>query len=266
MAFNIKDKVVLVTGASSGIGKETARAFAKRGAKVALTARNIEALKEVGISIKNDDGVSKEFPFDLANIEKIPELVENVQQHFGEPINILVNSAGIAVLGLVEDVPIEAYNKNLLINFFAPLGLIKAVVSGMKKRRRGQIINISSGVGRRGLPGVSPYCVSKFALNGLTESLRVELAPYGIDVILFFPGLVKTSFSDRVELYGELKEDFADAKMITPVEVAGKIIEASEKSKREATLSFRTKVSYHINYWAPRLLDYILIRKMLKNG
>jgi short-subunit dehydrogenase len=266
MTFSIKNKVVLVTGASSGIGRETAKAFARKGARVALTGRNIEALETTIRYLKNEGCIVGAFPFDLTNFNKIPKMVEDVQKYFGDSVDVLVNSAGIAILGLVEDVPADAYHRNLQINFFAPLELIKAVIPGMKKKRDGQIINISSGVGKNGLPGVSSYCVSKFALNALTESLRIELAPYNIKVILFSPGLVATGFNDRIEIYGELKEKFTGGKMAAPEETAEIIVQVSENAKREVVLSLRTKMGYHLNYWAPSLFDFILKCKFFKNN
>lgn len=266
MAFVIKNKVVLVTGASSGIGREVAKEFAHRGARVAITARDIEKLNGIKKEIMQNGGVAEVFQFDLGDTDKIPDLINRVCNHFGDSVSILVNSAGFAVLGLVEDVPIEAYNDNLKVNFFAPLALIKAVVPGMKSKKCGQIINISSGVGKRGLPGVSPYCVSKFALNAITESIRVELSPYGIDVILVSPGLVRTGFNDSTKIYGNLKETFANGKKSPVKKIAGKIVDASANRKREVTLSLRTRIAYHLNYWSPSLVDFILKHKLKSKG
>ena len=266
MAFDCRNKIVLVTGASSGIGREVAKEFAREGAKVALIARNLNALEEVRKQIIEKGGAAKVFQFNLSETDKIPELENEVCEHFGDSVSILVNNAGIAVLGLVEDVPVDAYSYNLRVNFFAPLALIQAVVPGMKSKRSGQIINISSGVGKRGLPGVSPYCVSKFALNALTESIRLELAPYGIDVILVSPGLVQTGFNDRAKVYGNLKETFADGRKASVKGIARKVIDASINRKKEVTLSLRTKIAYHLNYWAPGLIDLIIKQRLKSKG
>jgi dehydrogenase/reductase SDR family member 7B len=173
-----------------------------------------------------------------------------------------VNSAGIAVLGLIENVPLKSYSDNLQLNFFAPLSLIKSVLPGMKQKKSGQIINLFSGVGKRGLPGVSSYCVSKFALNGLTESLRVEVSPYNIDVILISPGLVQTRFANNCKIYGPLKETFTHGKAVKSEFVAEKIVEASIKKKREVVLSAKTLFGIHANYWFPSILDRILAKKL----
>ena len=260
--YTLANKLVLVTGASSGIGATTAKAFAKQGTRLALTARNKEKLDAVKNEICAEGGKVEIFPFDLDKIEHISELIEQIEEHFQDTVDVLVNSAGIAVLGLVENVPLGAYRQNLQINFFASFGLIQAVLPGMKKKRSGQIINLFSGVGKRGLPGVSSYCVSKFALNGLTESLRVEVLPYNVDVILFSPGLVQTGFGKKLKLYGRLKETFTTGNAVTAEFTAKKIVEASLRRKRDVVLSLKTRVAIHLNYWFPALSDKILARKL----
>jgi short-subunit dehydrogenase len=262
--FDVRGKGVLVTGASSGIGREVARTFARYGAHVVLTARNEEVLQELKDELTRYGGTTHAMPFDLTQVEAIPAFVAKVERTLGKPIEVLVNCAGIAVLGNVEDVPLDAYAKNLQVNFFAALALIKAVVPSMKRQQHGQIINLTSGVGKRGLPGVSAYCVSKFALNGLIEALRVELAPHGVQVIAVSPGLVDTSFSRRALQFGEQDDEFSKGRSISPKVVAEKLFLASQTGRREMTLSLKTKIGYHLNYWAPRLLDFLLIQKIKK--
>ena len=259
MSFDCKDKVVLVTGASSGIGREVALCFGREGAKVALVARNSDALDKVKAQIIDEGGCAEVFPFDLTHHSELHTLIENIDRHFEDPVTLLINNAGSVVLGKVDDVPVDGFSDNLAINFLAPVALIKAVVPGMKKKGFGQIINISSGCGWRGLPGVAAYSASKFALNGFTESLRVELAPCGIQVILFSPGRVDTGIEKRGALYGEVAQS-DDGPSQSPEAVARKILIASKNSKRETILSFRAKVAVHLNYWFPGLFDFLLTR------
>jgi len=263
MRFELKDKIALVTGASSGIGREIALTLADRGARVALVARNVEALAEIKRQINDRGDTAESFPQDLTKLDDIPGLVRKICNHFGGSVDLLVNSAGTAVLGLVENVPLNVYEEIFKINFFGPLALIQAVVPDMKKKRRGQIVNISSGVGKRGLPGVSPYCTTKFSLNALTESIRVELDPFGINVLSVSPGLVSTEFQSRSRIFGELKETFGGGGGLSPVMVARKVAEAVEGNKRDVNLSMRSKIACHINYWFPTLIDYILKRKAM---
>ena len=260
--FSLNNKLVLITGASSGIGQATAKAFANKKTKLALTARNRDKLKKIKKDLSKE-GVDVEiFPFDLLKIDDIPELIHQIEDRFNDTVDILINSAGIAVLGMIENVPIKAYKKNLQLNFFAPLSLIRAVLPKMKEKKSGQIINLFSGVGKRGLPGISSYCVSKFALNGLTDSLRVEASNYNIDVILFSPGLVKTNFNKNLKIYGNLKETFTRGRLKSAKFVAEKIVRASIRRKREVILSYKTIAGVQINYWFPSLLDRILKKKL----
>jgi dehydrogenase/reductase SDR family member 7B len=259
MSFNCKGKVVLVTGASSGIGREVALCFGREGAKVALVARNIDALDQVKARILEEGGYAESFPCDLKQYSDLSTLVESIDRHFGGPVTLLVNNAGVVVLGRVDEVPVDGFSDNLVINFLAPVALVKAVLPGMKKKGYGQIINISSGCGWRGLPEVAAYSASKFALNGFTESLRVELAPFSIQVIAFSPGRVDTGIEERGNLFGAA-EHRDDGPSQSPEAVAQKILMASKNSKRETILSFKVKVAIHLNYWLPGLLDFLLIR------
>jgi len=259
--FDPSGKLVLVTGASSGIGKHIALEFARQGARLALVARNQAALNEVHLQIEKLGQAVQAFPFDLTKIENIAALINKIENHFSGNVDILVNSAGIAVLGLVEDVPPGAYLDNLAINFLAPLALIKAVVPGMRRGKGGQVINISSGAANRGLPGASAYCVSKAALNSLTESLRVELSGENIAIISVSPGLVKTEFQMRAKCYGRWHETMPESAMSDPEYVAQKIVQASIGQKTNVELSPRTRIACHLNYLMPRLLDRILSRK-----
>ena len=263
MRFELKNKIALVTGASSGIGKEVAFALADKGAKIALVARNIRALTGVKQQINDKGSVAEIFAQDLTKLDEIPDLIGRIRIHFKNSVDLLVNCAGIAVLGLVENVPFDAYEETFKVNFFAPLKLIQVVVPDMKIQKSGQIVNITSGVGKRGLPGVSAYCATKFSLNALTESIRMELDPFGIHVLSFSPGMVSTEFQNRLKIFGELKEDFSGSGGISPKVVAQKLVVAMENKRRDADLSLRSKIAGHINFLAPTVLDYYLKKKAM---
>ena len=150
----------------------------------------------------------------------------------------------------------------MALNFFAPFELSRLLIPKMKKKKLGQIINITSGVGKRGLPGASSYSASKFALNGFSESLRVELMSYNIDLIQFSPGLVDSNFSNRIKVFGKLKNNFTEGNAIDSKTAAASLIVASEKRKREVTLSCKTRFGTYLNYLAPKLMDKYLLRKL----
>ncbi len=250
----------MITGASFGIGRETAKCFARAGARVALVARSQKELEGVARQIRDAGGRAESFPYDLSKIDEIPALADQVRAKMG-PVDVLVNNAAYAVTGLAEDCPIEQYRKNFEVNFYAPLALIQAVIPGMKQKGDAQIINVSSGVGRRALPGVSPYCATKFALCGLTESLRLEVKRYGIDVLVIFPGRVESKFHERIESYGKLNRKLPPIPMKPAEEVGAFIVRASRNRKREATVFGPGMIGYHLNYWAPKLVDRLLARR-----
>ncbi len=225
-----------------------------------MLARNKNALQSVREEILKDGGDAQVFPCDLSQIDSIPQVIKEIKEKMG-PIDILINNAGYAVTGLVEDCPIKEYRNNFEVNFYAPVTLVQAVLPDMKKKGGGQIINVSSGVGRRALPGVSAYSCTKFALNGLTESLRLELKKFGIDVIAIFPGRVASQFHERIESYGRLKLKLPPIKMNRSEKVAKMILQASQGKKREATLWGPGAVGYHLNYWFPRLVDKLLLKR-----
>jgi len=257
-----KNILVLVTGASSGIGMETALAFAKRNGRLALTGRSPDALIEVRNRILQEGGEAEYFPFDLQDISGIPFLVKEIETHFQSTIDILVNNAAIGVSGFVEEIPIEEHYRSLSVNFLAALAMCHSVIPTLKEKRSGQIINITSGVGKRGLPLLSSLSASKSALNAFTESIRVELAPYDIDVILVSPGQVNTQFDRRLRIYGNRTHGFNATKMSSPSQVAETIVRASIQRRRTVTLSMRTKIAHHLSYWFPRIVDLLLERKM----
>ena len=260
--IKFKNKLVLITGASSGIGEATAYEFAKQKASIALIGRNEKRLKIVKKNVTEIGADCEYFIFDLYKLNLINDLIDNIEKHFYANISFFINSAGIGVLGLVDNVPVEEFKKNMEINFYSPLKIIQRILPMMKKKNYGQIISLFSGVGKRGLPGASSYCASKFALNGLFESLRVEVQKFNIDVILISPGLVKTNFENNLKIFGELKETFANGKKVLPEYVAKQILYASVKRKREIILSHKTKLGIHANYWIPSILDKILEKKI----
>jgi len=258
--INLQDKIVLITGSTSGIGRACAFQFGELGAKIALTGRDEDKLKNLKNELLEKNINANFFVCDLLELESITQLVSEIETYYKENVDILINSAGVAVLGLVENVSLSSLKENFQLNFFASFLLSKLLIPGMRKKGFGQIINLSSGVGKRGLPGASSYSASKFALNGFSESLRVELMKDNIDVIVFSPGLVETNFASSIILHGALKNKFTEGKSLKPDIVAFKIAMASQKRKREVTLSIKTKLGICLNFLFPRLLDKYLFR------
>jgi len=183
-------ETVLITGCSSGIGRETARAFLQDGWEVYATARNpadVQALGDSGCNIAS---------LDVTEPDEIERVVDRIVDETGR-IDCLVNNAGYAQLGPVEDVPTDRVERQFDVNVFGPHRLIREVLPHMRDRRTGRIVNVSSVAGRLSVPGMGVYSGSKFAMEGLTDALRPEVAEYGIDAVLVEPGPVDTAFVER---------------------------------------------------------------------
>lgn len=258
--FIIHGKLVVVTGASSGIGAAVAEEFAARGARLALIGRDPVALDAVRRTITARGGTAWVFPFDLTRTDGIGALVASIAEAAASPVQVLVHAAGFGILGTVAATPATAYAESLAIHFFAPLALVHAVLPDMQRARSGQIIVVTSGVGARGLPGVSPYAVGKAALRALTESLRVELKPWTIDVLSISPGLVETNFAHRLTVHGSVAKTFTRGRATTPTRVARAVARASARRQSRVVLSMRTRMAAHLNHLAPGLLDAFLAR------
>ncbi|WP_135805354.1 SDR family oxidoreductase [Halorussus marinus] len=183
-------ETVLITGCSSGIGRETAHAFLEDGWDVYATARNpadIETLGEAGCNVAS---------LDVTEPDEIERVVDRIVDEAGR-IDCLVNNAGYAQLGPIEDVPTESVERQFDVNVFGPHRLVREVLPHMRERHAGRIINVSSVAGRLSVPGMGVYSGSKFAMEGLTDALRPEVAEYGIDAVLVEPGPVDTAFVER---------------------------------------------------------------------
>jgi len=184
-------KTFLVTGVSSGLGRAFATAALADGHRVIGTVRRAEQVQ----SFKTSEGA---FPLllDVTDYAAIPEAVHAAEQQAG-PVDVLVNNAGYGHEGVLEESSIDDLQRQFATNVFGPVAMIKAVLPGMRERRRGHIINVTSMGGFITMPGISFYCGSKFALEGISESLGKELAPFGIRVTALAPGQFRTDWAGR---------------------------------------------------------------------
>lgn len=183
----LKNKIVLITGSSSGIGKAIAERFSKEGAITAITSRDLNRIKKVSAKIKNSFPVE----MDAADRTNVIEAVDTVIKIY-KRIDILVNNAGIAEWGKVLDVPYEHFEKHIAVNLLGAIYCTKAVLPYMARQKSGIIININSGLGKRGEAECSAYCASKFGLMGFSESIAEEFKEYNIKVHTISPGMVDT--------------------------------------------------------------------------
>jgi NAD(P)-dependent dehydrogenase (short-subunit alcohol dehydrogenase family) len=195
---SLSEQVVLITGASSGIGAAVAQVLAQRfgGIRLVLAARNAEKLETVA-TLCSKAGASDVLvvPTDMAQIDQVEALARTTLERFGR-VDVIINNAGYGQMGPVELIPASAVERQFKVNLLGPIALIRALVPAMRDQGGGRIINISSIGGRMAFPFGGMYSASKFALEGLSDALRMELAPFNIKVSVVEPGPVSTNFFD----------------------------------------------------------------------
>ena len=193
------EKIAVVTGTSTGIGFETALALAREGYYTYATMRDTtksQKIKELGQKENLKINVLK---LDVDDENSVKTAIQKILDE-KQRIDVLVNNAGWGLWGCVEDVSVDEFKAQFDTNFFSIIRLIQEVGPAMRKQGSGTIVNVSSVVGRIGFPASPAYISSKFALEGLSESLRFELAPFGIDVVIIEPGVIKTNFMKNMKM------------------------------------------------------------------
>jgi 3-oxoacyl-[acyl-carrier protein] reductase len=226
--MELKGRVVLITGAGRGIGRALAHAFAAAGAKVALLGKTKKNLLEVQRELKDSGAPTVVLAADVSDEGVVSRAVAAAEQQLG-PVDVLVNNAGIFVLAPVEKMDALVFDRTLAVNLRGPFLMSRAVLPGMKSRKRGHIVNISSTAGRRGFAGGGAYCASKFGLAGLTEAMRYEARASNVRVTCVYPSTVNT---DLVEKAGM---DVAPERAIQPEDVANAVVSLVAMDDRAMT-------------------------------
>ena len=239
------EKVALVTGSSSGIGYETSLALAREGYFTYATMRDLKKEAVIKKIAEEENLPLKVIELDVDNDDSVQNAVETIIEE-KQRIDVLVNNAGWGIWGTAEDVSIEEFRAQFETNFFSVVRMIQKVAPIMRKQGTGDIVNISSIAGRIGFPVSTAYISSKFAIEGLSESLRYELGPFGVNVIIIEPGVIKTNFFDSMktakkadddDTYKEITEKvISGVKMMAemgtpPKEVANVIIKSLKDEK-----------------------------------
>lgn len=253
--WSLASKVALVTGASSGIGEATSVALAARGAKVALVARRADRLEEIVRTISARGGTAVALASDITCASDVKSLPRRVHEALG-PIDLLVNNAGRGMYGTFASLRERDLLEVFGLNVFAQVAITQAFLPDLEEKK-GRIVFVSSVVAHRSMPGSGAYCASKAALHALAESLRVELGPRGVRVILVSPGLASTEFRQAAST--------ADGQKLPPVHrlamskerVAEALVLAVVRGQREVLLTPSGKAMVLINRLSAGLVDRI---------
>jgi short-subunit dehydrogenase len=244
-----QNKVVLITGASSGIGKSLACEFAEKGANVILLARRFELISSLSNKLSKDFNKCIAIKCDVSNDGEIENAVKKGLKYF-KKIDIVIANAGFEIPGNFEDIKLEDYKKLFETNVFGVLRTIYACLEELKKTK-GSICIIGSISGYLPFPsGSSTYIMSKFAIRSFAESLNLELSPYNISVTHIMPGFIKTEFNDQ---NGDFIKKINWLQM-EPEKAAKKIASAIKNKRREIVLTIHGKILMYIQYLAPFLL------------
>lgn len=207
-AISFRDRVVLITGGSRGLGFLLARYLGSEGARVVICARHEEELSRAAANLRERGLMVMAFPCDITDRERVEEVVRTVEQRMG-PIDVLINNAGVIQVGPADTMSRADYEEAMNINLYGAMNFIDAVLPNMRSRRFGRIVNISSIGGRISVPHLLPYCASKFALAGYSQGLRAELAATGVKVTTVCPGLMRTGSPRKAFFKGKHREEYA---------------------------------------------------------
>lgn len=261
----VKDKVVVITGGTDGIGKALVEEFLAKGAKVSTCSRTQERLDD--LMAQNAGKTLFIQKADVSKEEDCKNFIEATLKTFGK-IDILVNNAGISMRALFKDTDLETLKRVMDINYWGTVYCTKFALDSIVANK-GSIVAVSSIAGYRGLPGRSGYSASKFAVNGWMEALRTELLPTGTNVLWVCPGFTKSNIRN-VALNQEAKSQgespMEEGKLMTSEECAVHIIKAIEKRKRTLVLTFTGKRTVFMNKFFPALTDKLTYNFFFKNG
>ncbi|QZZ18710.1 SDR family oxidoreductase [Leptothermofonsia sichuanensis E412] len=264
---------VLITGASQGIGRETALIFARHGYNLALAARNSERLEAFARDLRASNHPARAISTDVKDPEQVKTLVEKAMLYFGS-IDVLINNAGIYTSGPVEEFTLEDWHQAIDTNLWGYIHTIHAILPHFLEQAKGTIVNVSCIGGKVPFPYLLPYTTSKFAVTGLTEALRTELAPQGIHVCGIYPNLIKSHFLERAIFRGKDIEDVRARKhqvqqllevplVEKPEQVAEAIWDAVEHHRPEVIVG-SANLSAASNQFLPDLTQWFL-RSTFKN-
>ncbi len=260
--YSFRAKTVLITGGSRGLGLVLAREFIKEKAQIAICARNGEELERARMDLQNRGAEVLALVCDVRDKNQVEQMIETVRNRFGQ-IDVLINNAGVIQVGPLEHQTQKDFEDSMNVHFWGPFYTMQAVIPEMQKRGEGRIVNISSIGGKVSIPHFAPYCASKFALVGLSNTIGIELAKDGVAVTTICPGLMRTGSHVNAFFKGKNEQEFAwfsigNALPVTSISAesaAREIIEACREGKAEAVLSVQAQLATKINALFPEFVS-----------
>jgi len=260
----VSSPVILITGASSGIGEATARLFGKQGYRVVLAARRLDRLQSIAEEIRAGGRQALPVEADLNRFEDIQRLVGCALDEFGQ-VDVLFNNAGFGRLDWLETLdPQKDIREQLEVNLLAAIWMTKALLPHMIARRSGYIINMSSMAGWVATPTYTVYAASKFGMRGFTDALRREVGVFGIHVSALYPGGVTTEFGEKAGI--KRKTGYTTPKWLrlTPENVAQAVFDLTRKPRRAVILPWPMRFMIWLDNLAPGFLDRLIEKNFVK--
>lgn len=255
--------VLLITGASSGIGAATARLFAAQGFRLVLAARRFERLQELASQVEGSGGQALAVATDVTSLDDINNLVDSSLDRFGQ-IDVLFNNAGIGRMGWLETLdPLLDIDLQLKVNLWGVVQTARAVLPHMIARRSGHIINMSSLAGWFGTPTYSIYAASKFGVRGFTNALRREMSVYGIQVSGIYPGGVETEFSQHAGIRRKTGLTTPSFLRLSAEQVAEAVYGLVRKPRRSLIIPWPMRWAVWFNRLFPGITDWVIERRFV---
>jgi dehydrogenase/reductase SDR family protein 7B len=261
----MKDKVVVITGGTSGIGKALAEKFGKEGGKIVITGRNSDALLKTTQELKAKGIEILPIQSDVSKEQDNIQMAKEVISRFGR-IDILINNAGISMRALFENLDLDVVKQVMDINFYGALYATKACLPSIMEYK-GSVVGISSIAGYRGLPGRTGYSASKFALQGFLEVLRTEMLKKGVHVLTACPGFTASNIREKALLANgraQGKSPRDEGKMMSAEECAFHIYKAVKKRRKILILTCQGKLAVFLNKFFPGFMDKMVYNAMAK--